>query len=56
MSVLKKIYLKVERGQIGTIKRMKLVKAETNQEKKDGYRMFNSILVAFKYRLYVKFA
>ena len=50
MSVLKKIDPKVERGQIGTIRRMKPVKAETNQEKKDGKRMFNLILIGFKSR------
>ena len=48
ISVLKKIDLKVERDQIGTIRRMKPVKAETNQEKKDVKRMFNPLLVAFK--------
>ena len=38
MSVLKKIDPEVERGQINTIRRMKSVKAETNQEKKNrGY-------------------
>ena len=50
LSVLKKIDPKVERGQIGTIRRMKPVKAETNQEKKDGKRIFNPILIAFKSR------
>ena len=50
MSVLKKIDPKVERGQIGTIRRMRPVKAETSQEKKDGKRMFNPILIGFKSR------
>ena len=50
MSVLKKIDPKVERGQIGIIRRMRPVKAETSQEKKDGKRMFNPILIGFKSR------
>ena len=50
MNVLKKIDPKVERGQIGAIRRMKPVKAETNQEKKYSKRMFNPILVRFKSR------
>ena len=48
ISVLKKIDPKVEKGQIGTIRRMKPVKAETNQEKKDRKKMFYPILVGFK--------
>ena len=43
MNVLKKIDQKVESSQIGTTRRMKPVKAETNQEKKDGKRTFNPI-------------
>ena len=37
MSVLKKIDPKVKRGQIGTIRRMKPVKAE-NQQRKEGWQ------------------
>ena len=48
--MLKKINLKVERGQICIIRRMKPGKAKTNQEKKDGKRMFNPSLTAFKSR------
>ena len=45
----KKSHPKIERGKTGTIRRMKPVKAETNQEK-DGKMMFNPILVASKSR------
>ena len=48
--MLKKIDPKVERCQTGTIRRMKPVKVETNQEKKDGKRIFNPILMVFKSR------
>ena len=41
---------KVKQSQTGTIRTMKPVKAKTNQEKKDGKRMFDPISIGFKSR------
>ena len=50
MKVLKKVDPRIERHQLGKIRRLRTIDAGTNQEKKEGKRMFNPILVTFKSR------
>ena len=49
MKVLKKVDPRIERHQVGKIRRLRTIE-ETNQEKKEGKRIYNPILVAFKSR------
>ena len=48
MKVLKKVDPRIERHQVGKIRRLKTIDARSNQEKKEGKRMYNPILVTFK--------
>ena len=48
MKVLKKVDPRIEIHQLGKIRRLRTIDAGTNQEKKEGKRMFNPILVTFK--------
>ena len=50
MKVLKKVDPRIERHQLGKIRRLRTTDAGTNLEKKEGKRMFNPILVTFKSR------
>ena len=51
MKVLKKVDPRIERHQVGIIRRLRAIDATTNQEeKKEGKRMNNPILVVFKSR------
>ena len=48
MAILKIVELRIVRHQIGAIKRLR--PANTNHKTKDGKRVFNPILVKFKFR------
>ena len=48
MKVLKKVDPRKERHQVGNIRRLRTIDAETNQEKKEGKRIFNPIIVTLK--------
>ena len=48
MKALKKVDPRIERQQVQKIRRLRTIDAETNQEKKEGKRMYNPILVTFK--------
>ena len=51
MKVLKKVDPRIERHQVGIIRRLRAIDAKTNhEEKKEGKRMHNPILVVFKSR------
>ena len=50
MKVLKKVDPRLERHHMGKIRRLRTIDAISNQEKKEGKRIFNPILVTFKSR------
>ena len=50
MKVLKKVDPRLERHHMGKIRRLRTIDAISNQEKKEGKRMYNPILVSFKSR------
>ena len=45
MKVLKKVDPRIERHQVGKIRRLRTIDAGTNQEKKEGKRMYNPFIV-----------
>ena len=50
MKVLKKVDPRLERHHMGKIRRLRTIEAISNQEKKEGKRAYNPILVNFKSR------
>ena len=50
MKVLKKVDPRLERHHMGKIRRLRTIEAISNQEKKEGKKMYNPILVTFKSR------
>ena len=50
MKVLKKVDPRLERHHMGKIRRLRTIDAISNQEKKEGKRVYNPILVTFKSR------